>query len=86
MDEVVCEHYLRFTVLDRPGVLAKIAGILGNHSISIYSMIQRHRDAEAGVPIVILTHESRDGDVRTALEQIDKLDVVLDRTLQIRIL
>ncbi|MCK9274741.1 MAG: homoserine dehydrogenase [Syntrophales bacterium] len=85
MDDVRTNYYFRFSAFDRPGVLSKISGILGSHSISIASVIQKGRKDEGAVPVVMTTHESRERDVREALEEIDKLDIVLDKTVLIRI-
>ena len=68
MDDLVSEYYLRFMVVDRPGVLAKISGILGAHDISIASVIQTEREHGASVPIVIRTHEARERNLRRALQ------------------
>lgn len=85
MEKVQCEYYLRFQVIDKPGVLSKISGILGAHSISISSVIQKGRKEESAVPIVIVTHHAREKDLRAALDEADRLPVVLDRTRMIRI-
>ncbi len=85
MDDLISEYYLRFMVVDRPGVLAKISGILGRHQISIASVIQREREHGASVPIVIRTHEARERDLRRALQQIDRLAVVRAKSVLIRI-
>jgi homoserine dehydrogenase len=84
-DAVRSEYYLRFQVVDKPGVLSKIAGALGAHSISISSVIQKGRKEESAVPIVIVTHHARESDMRAALAETDRLPVVLDRTRMIRI-
>lgn len=83
--EVRAEYYLRFQVVDKPGVLSKIAGVLGAHSISISSVIQKGRKEESAVPIFIVTHLARESDMRAALEETDRMPVVLDRTRMIRI-
>ncbi len=83
--DVRSEYYLRFQVVDKPGVLSKIAGALGAHSISISSVIQKGRKEESAVPIVIVTHHARESDMRAALTETDRLPVVLDRTRMIRI-
>jgi homoserine dehydrogenase len=85
IDRVVSRYYFRFQVVDRPGVLSKISGVLGRHQVSIASMIQEGREAEAAVPIVMMTHEARESDVRAALDEIDRLDVVQEPSLRIRI-
>ena len=83
--DVRAEYYLRFQVVDKPGVLSKIAGVLGDHSISISSVIQKGRKEESAVPIFIVTHHAKESDMRAALTETDKLPVVLDRTRMIRI-
>lgn len=87
MGEISSKYYLRFSAIDRPGVLAKIAGILGAHQISIESMIQTGRSDSIGeiVPIVIMTHEAVECNVRQALAEIDASDVILEKTNLIRI-
>jgi homoserine dehydrogenase len=71
MDEIVSEYYLRFAATDQAGVLAHIAGVLGHFNISIAAMIQPERQIGGAVPIVIVTHEAREADIRGALAQID---------------
>ncbi len=85
MSMVECPYYFRFTVIDRPGVLASISSILGRHSISIASMFQQGRRGGKGVPIVMLAHDAKEKDVRAALRQIDRLKVVVARTVLIRV-
>jgi len=85
MGEIVSKYYLRFSVLDKPGVLAKIAGALGRNGISIESMIQTARMAGEPVPIVIMTHEAREMDVRKALEEIDGFELITEKSNFIRI-
>jgi homoserine dehydrogenase len=85
MEDVRSMYYFRFTALDRPGVLSKISGILGENNISIASVIQKGRRIGEAVPVVILTHMAREKDIRKALEEIDKLPVVADRTYFIRV-
>ncbi|MDO8444908.1 MAG: homoserine dehydrogenase [Deltaproteobacteria bacterium] len=85
ISETVNHYYIRFSAMDRPGVLSKISGILGENNISISSMIQKGREIEGAVPIVMMTHEARERDVRKALDEIDRLPVVHDKTVFIRI-
>jgi homoserine dehydrogenase len=84
-DDLQHEFYLRFMVVDRPGVLARITGILGQHEISIASVIQREREHGRVVPVVIRTHVARETALRTAVRAIDRLAVVRARTTAIRI-
>lgn len=87
MTEIVSKYMLRFSALDQPGVLGAIAGSLGKHGISIESMVQTAHEADdsAPVPIVIMTHEAREGSVRQALAEIDQLDIICQKTAFIRI-
>jgi homoserine dehydrogenase len=83
--EIVSKYYIRFSVVDEPGVLAQIAGELGRNSISIESMNQTARSAQESVPIVIITHEARESDVRKALEVIDSFAIIREKSNLIRI-
>ena len=78
--QVRSRYYLRFTIADRPGVLAALAHVLGAHAISIASVIQHDPgdDAPEGspVPLVIMTHLAIQADLHAALAEIDRLDVV----------
>ena len=73
MDEISSLYYLRFMVVDRPGVLAQIAGVLGQFDISISSMLQQGRRAGQTVSIVIKTHVAKERDVQTALREINRM-------------
>jgi homoserine dehydrogenase len=85
MDQVICDYYFRVSAVDRPGVLSRISGVLGANNISIASVIQKKREAHGSVPVVMLTHEARERDVRKSLEIIDKLDVVTEKTVLFRV-
>jgi homoserine dehydrogenase len=85
LDELEAEYYLRFAAVDRPGVLGKLAGVLGRFDISIASVIQRDRRAGTTVPLVLRTHRVRERDLRRALEAIKSVDVVRGRPVSIRI-
>ncbi len=85
MDETEAKYYFRFSVVDRPGVLSKISGILGVNDISIATVIQKGRKLDGAVSIVMTTHESKEKNVRNALQAIDQLDVVQGATVRIRI-
>jgi len=85
MEEISTQYYLRVGVLDQPGVLSKISGILGDHGISIASMIQPDRVVGGATPIVLMTHDATEGEVRKAIDKIDQLDVVSEKTHFIRI-
>ena len=85
MRDLVSEYYLRFNVRDEAGVIAKISGVLGERGISIASVIQKARKEGDMVPIVIMTYEAREKDVEDALAVIDRLPVVMQPTLKIRV-
>ena len=78
-------YYFRFAAVDRPGVLSKISGILGANQISIAAVIQKGRQSQGAVPIVMITHEAVESNVRNAMEEMNRLDVVLAPTQIIRI-
>jgi homoserine dehydrogenase len=83
--ETVSKYYLRFSVPDRPGMLAKIAGALGGNGVSIKSVIQTAQRQGEAVPVVIVTHEAREMDVRKALEMIEALEITAEKTRLLRI-
>jgi homoserine dehydrogenase len=85
MEAIRSSYYLRVSALDKPGVLSQVAGILGQHEISIASVIQKGRAAVRAVPVVMMTHEALERDMRRALLEIDRLSVVADRTVMIRV-
>ncbi len=84
-DQIRTNYYFRFSAVDRPGVLSRISGILGANDISIATVIQKGRMQGGAVPIVMTTYKARERDVRRALEDIDRLDIVLGKTALIRI-
>jgi homoserine dehydrogenase len=85
IEELVAAYYFRISALDRPGVLSKIAGILGEEGISISSVIQKGRDTNGSVSIVMLTHEAGEHSVSKAMKRIRALDVVTQKTVVIRV-
>jgi homoserine dehydrogenase len=85
MEAICCCYYLRVMVLDRPGVLSRVAGILGDNDISIANVIQKGRGTSEAVPVVMLTHEARERDMRVALAAIDRMPDVATATTMIRV-
>ncbi len=85
MEDVLSSYYLRFSAIDKPGVLSRISGILGKYNISIKSVIQKGRKKEKAVPLVMMTHIAREKDVVFALKEINKLSVVSGKTMYIRV-
>ncbi|OGQ98529.1 MAG: homoserine dehydrogenase [Deltaproteobacteria bacterium RIFOXYD12_FULL_57_12] len=86
MAELRCPYYFRFSVLDKPGVLSTVSGILGRHGISLESVIQMGQRKKESVPMVMRTHEAAEEAVQVALAEIDQLDICTDKTVKIRIL
>ncbi|MBW1850383.1 MAG: homoserine dehydrogenase [Deltaproteobacteria bacterium] len=85
IEELTSAYYFRFSALDRPGVLSRIAGVLGEHGISISSVIQKGRDINGSVPIVMLTHEARERSVQKAISLINEMAALTSRTIIIRV-
>ena len=89
MNALKTKYYLRFYAQDKPGVLSKISGILGDYSISLEAVIQKGRvdnlNGNNSVPIVMITHESVEKNILSAINVIKELDVVKDDTFFIRI-
>ena len=83
--EIEARYYLRLSLLDRPGVLAKVAQALGGHQISIASVIQKEARSGEHVPVIVVTHKAKEKSFRAALERIDELDVVGAKTIRLRI-
>jgi homoserine dehydrogenase len=74
IDELVSLYYLDLEVLDRPGVLATVAGVFGDHDVSIRSMEQRGLGQEAR--LIFITHAARERDMQATLAALRELDAV----------
>ena len=86
MDEVETAYYLRMTAVDRPGVVAAVAGILADAGISIEAMQQKQPpEGETEVPLVMLTHQVRERQMNAAIEKIESLDAVAGAVTRIRV-
>ncbi len=88
-DQLPGRYYLRFTVDDHPGVMAEISGVLGRHEISIASVIQHEPDSNGDqrtVPLVIMTHSATEGAARAAVDRIDQLKSVRQKSVRMRVL
>jgi homoserine dehydrogenase len=86
VNEIQSRYYLRFSANDNPGVLSRIAGILGRHDISISSVIQKGRKTHGGtVSIFMITHEALESDMQKAMSQIKRLAIMRSETMLIRI-
>ncbi len=89
MSEVVTSYYLRLSVSDQPGVLAKVTGILADLGISIDAVLQREADEVGGegatsTDLIILTHDTVEGTMNQALTQMQMLPTVLAPIVRIR--
>ncbi|MBI4188760.1 MAG: homoserine dehydrogenase [Chloroflexi bacterium] len=85
-DDIQRRYYLRFSVVDQAGVLARISNIFWKYNISIAAVIQKETVSKEFVPLVITTHLAREGDLQAAIGEVDKLEVVKASTKIIRIL
>jgi homoserine dehydrogenase len=87
MADVESRYYVRFSVLDRPGVLARITGALGERGVSIEQLVQQGRGGADDVPVdvVMLTHEAKESAMAAALEAIGKSDYVSRAPRMIRV-
>src|SRR5271157_406869 len=85
MSDHVGPYYLRLMVVDRPGVIADVTAILRDMGVSLESMLQRGRSPGEAVPVVLVTHETKESAMRAALDRIGALDAVLEAPTLIRI-
>ena len=85
MAAVESAYYLRIHAHNRPGVLAQVATVLAEHDISIEALVQKEAAAAADVPIVLLLHRCREGDLDAALARIQALPVVTRPVLRLRV-
>ena len=85
----ISEHsgacYLRFTVIDRPGVIAVLSRCLADQAISIESMLQRSRSPGEPVPVVMITHEAQEAAMSKALKAIVATGIVMEQPCMVRI-
>jgi homoserine dehydrogenase len=84
MGDIKSRYYLKFSVLDQAGVLSAISRILGEHQISIASVIQKEQKKGDKVPVVIVTYEAVEKNVQDALKKINGLPFIQEETLLIR--
>ncbi|MFA6217153.1 MAG: homoserine dehydrogenase [Candidatus Omnitrophota bacterium] len=84
IDETESRYYIRFMAIDEPGVLAKISGILARYGISIASVTQKEKQKAQNVPIVMIVHDAKEKNLRRALEIIDRLDIIKQKSVAIR--
>ena len=82
-EDVESSMFIRLSVKDEPGVLAKIAGTFGENNVSIESVIQEGRGDKA--ELVLVTHEAPEKDLSNSINQISSLDVVTTVTSLLRV-
>ena len=86
MDDVETAYYLRMTAVDKPGVVAAVAGILADAGISIEAMQQKQPpEGETEVPLVMLTHRVRERQMNQAISRIEALDAIRPGVTRIRV-
>ncbi len=87
MGEIETQYYLRLSALDEAGVLGKISCVLGEHGIRIKSVLQKGRDEKKrkSVPLIMLTHEAREENLQKALKRMEKLPVVKEKPVLMRV-
>jgi homoserine dehydrogenase len=78
-------YYIRLLVVDRPGVLADVSAVLRDHHVSIEALIQRGRNPDQPVTIVLTTHETREAEMTGALDRIAGLAAAIEPPRMIRI-
>lgn len=79
------QYFLRMEVLDQPGVLAKIAGILGKNDVSIKNVIQKGEQEKQTAPLILVTYQAREQDLRRAVDEIKLLEEVVSVPSCIRV-
>ena len=85
MSSHIGPYYLRLMVVDRPGVIADVTAILRDMGVSLESMLQRGRSPGEAVPVVLVTHETKESAMRAALDRIGALPTVMEEPTLIRI-
>ena len=76
MDRTRCRYYIRMQVVDRPGVVAAVSTVLGEHGISISSILQKEGQSSNNVSLIIVTHSAVEADMKDAIVKIEALDRV----------
>ena len=85
IDDAVSRYYLRLSVVDRPGVLAKVSTILARSHIGISSVFQPEGHEGESVPLILMIHDATNAAMKRALTQIGKLSVVKGAPIMIRV-
>ena len=84
VDAARSRYYLRLSLLDEPGVLARVAQALGQHQISIATMLQKEGRNGNHVPVILITHAAKEENFKAALSELEKLDAVDGKIVRLR--
>ena len=84
-EHIRSRYYVRLTVKDQPGVLARVASVMAKHHVSIASVIQNPAETPGAASLVLTTHQSNEKAMRTTLKQLGSLASVLDEPVLLRI-
>jgi len=89
IEKIESRYYIRLMVYDRPGVMAAVTRVLGEHNISLSAVVQHETPEEQPdknvVPVVVMTHRAVEGSVRAALQDIARLSVVMAKPVCVRV-
>ena len=85
IEDVLARYYVRLSVIDKPGTLARIAAIFGRSRIGISSVIQPEGHQGESVPLILMIHDAPNAVFQNALKQIGQLDVVKGPPTMIRV-
>ena len=88
IEDLELRYYIRLLLADQPGVVARVAQVFGNHGISLRAFTQHEtedRPDDGTVPVMVLTHIAREGQMRQALAKIAELEVVKSAPVTIRV-
>jgi homoserine dehydrogenase len=85
IDQIETRYYLRLSLMDKPGVMARVTSIFGSHSISLASVLQKELKASKFVTVLVVTHPAREKNLQAALDEINALDVVGAKSVMFRI-
>ncbi len=84
-EESLLRYYLRFNTVDKPGVLAEIAHILGKNNISI-STVRQYESQSEPIEVIVITHKSKEKDILKSLSEIDIMrDIIKEKTILVRL-
>jgi homoserine dehydrogenase len=78
-------YYIRLNVIDRPGVIADVAGVLGQHGVSIKSVLQHGRQPDEAVPVVMTTHDTNEATIRDVTKTLSALEAAVEPPILMKI-